>query len=176
VQDAVRIDNSGIFVRSAPWSVSDRGKRNVSHGCPNLSPASAQWFYDNFGSGDPWSSRTPSAPTTRTTALKTGRSNEGTPSRRLWFLPPAILQLSGQAKVLDWTDDEGRDAFRQFWIGRRILKAYEESYRSGETRICFLKITPDPVINTYMVGYNIWQLRNHMESGAAKVVDPRGDP
>ncbi|WP_264059136.1 L,D-transpeptidase [Mycolicibacterium frederiksbergense] len=53
VQDAVRIDNSGIFVHSAPWSVSDQGRRNVSHGCPNLSPANAQWFYDNFGSGDP---------------------------------------------------------------------------------------------------------------------------
>ena len=53
VQDAVRIDNSGIFVHGAPWSVADQGKRNVSHGCPNLSPANAQWFYDNFGSGDP---------------------------------------------------------------------------------------------------------------------------
>jgi lipoprotein-anchoring transpeptidase ErfK/SrfK len=53
VQDAVRIDNSGIFVHGAPWSVADQGKRNVSHGCPNLSPADAQWFYENFGSGDP---------------------------------------------------------------------------------------------------------------------------
>ena len=53
VQDAVRIDNSGVFVHSAPWSVGDQGKRNVSHGCINLSPANAQWFYDNFGSGDP---------------------------------------------------------------------------------------------------------------------------
>ena len=52
VQDAVRIDNSGIFVHSAPWSVSDQGKRNVSHGCINISPADAQWFFDNFGSGD----------------------------------------------------------------------------------------------------------------------------
>ena len=53
VQDAVRIDNSGNFVHSAPWSVGDQGKRNVSHGCINLSPANAKWFYDNFGSGDP---------------------------------------------------------------------------------------------------------------------------
>lgn len=53
VQDAVRINNAGIFVHGAPWSVGDQGKRNVSHGCPNLSPANAQWFYDNFGSGDP---------------------------------------------------------------------------------------------------------------------------
>jgi lipoprotein-anchoring transpeptidase ErfK/SrfK len=52
VQDAVRIDNSGIFVHSAPWSVSSQGKSNVSHGCINMSPANAQWFFDNFGSGD----------------------------------------------------------------------------------------------------------------------------
>jgi lipoprotein-anchoring transpeptidase ErfK/SrfK len=53
VQNAVRIDNSGNFVHSAPWSVADQGKRNVSHGCINLSAANAQWFFDNFGSGDP---------------------------------------------------------------------------------------------------------------------------
>ena len=53
VQWAVRIDNSGGFVHSAPWSVADQGKRNVSHGCINLSPENAKWFYDNFGSGDP---------------------------------------------------------------------------------------------------------------------------
>ena len=53
VADAVRIDNSGAFVHSAPWSVAQQGKTNTSHGCVNLSPANAQWFYDNFGSGDP---------------------------------------------------------------------------------------------------------------------------
>ncbi|BBY18426.1 L,D-transpeptidase [Mycolicibacterium litorale] len=53
VQDAVRIDNSGVFVHSAPWSVGAQGNSNVSHGCINLAPEDAQWFYDNFGSGDP---------------------------------------------------------------------------------------------------------------------------
>ena len=53
VQWAVRIDNSGAFVHSAPWSVADQGKRDVSHGCINLAPDNAKWFYDNFGSGDP---------------------------------------------------------------------------------------------------------------------------
>ncbi|MBV8929199.1 MAG: L,D-transpeptidase [Mycobacteriaceae bacterium] len=52
VQLAVRFDNSGNFVHSAPWSVADQGKRNVSHGCINISPTDAKWFYDNFGSGD----------------------------------------------------------------------------------------------------------------------------
>lgn len=53
VQDAVRFDNSGNFVHSAPWSVDDQGRRDVTHGCINLAPADAKWFYNNFGSGDP---------------------------------------------------------------------------------------------------------------------------
>ena len=35
-----------------------------------------------------------------------------------------------------------------------------------------MKIRPDPVVYTYMVGYSIWRLRTRMESGAAKVVIP----
>jgi len=50
---AVRFDNSGDFVHSAPWSVDDQGKRDVSHGCINISPTNARWFFDNFGAGDP---------------------------------------------------------------------------------------------------------------------------
>jgi hypothetical protein len=73
---------------------------------------------------------------------------------------------------LGWTDEEGTAVFRRFWMGRRILEAYQASHRRGETRICFLKITPDPVISTYMVGYSAWELRSHMESGAAKVAIP----
>src|SRR5581483_7882201 len=53
VKLAVQMDNSGNFVHSAPWSVDDQGKRNVSHGCINISPSNARWFYDNFGIGDP---------------------------------------------------------------------------------------------------------------------------
>jgi lipoprotein-anchoring transpeptidase ErfK/SrfK len=53
VTDAVRFDNSGNFVHSAPWSVDDQGKRDVSHGCINLSPTNAKWFFNNFGPGDP---------------------------------------------------------------------------------------------------------------------------
>jgi len=53
VTDAVRFDNSGNFVHSAPWSVDDQGRRDVSHGCINLSPTNAKWFFTNFGPGDP---------------------------------------------------------------------------------------------------------------------------
>jgi lipoprotein-anchoring transpeptidase ErfK/SrfK len=53
VQLAVQFDNTGNFVHSAPRSVGDQGLRNVSHGCINISPSNAEWFYDNFGVGDP---------------------------------------------------------------------------------------------------------------------------
>ena len=47
-----RISNDGEFVHAAPWSVGSQGSSNVSHGCVNLSPANAQWFYDHFNPGD----------------------------------------------------------------------------------------------------------------------------
>jgi lipoprotein-anchoring transpeptidase ErfK/SrfK len=47
-----RISNDGEFVHSAPWSVGQQGNSNVSHGCVNLAPQNAQWFFDHFGIGD----------------------------------------------------------------------------------------------------------------------------
>jgi lipoprotein-anchoring transpeptidase ErfK/SrfK len=49
---AVRITSDGEFVHSAPWSVWAQGKQNVSHGCVNISPANARYFYDTFSYGD----------------------------------------------------------------------------------------------------------------------------
>ena len=52
VKDAVRITNSGTFTHGAPWSVRSQGVANVSHGCINLSPEDADWFYDQAKRGD----------------------------------------------------------------------------------------------------------------------------
>ncbi|GAA5146302.1 Ig-like domain-containing protein [Pseudonocardia eucalypti] len=48
----LRISNDGEFVHSAPWSTGQQGDSNVSHGCVNLSPANAKWFFDHFNVGD----------------------------------------------------------------------------------------------------------------------------
>lgn len=97
--------------------------------------------------------------------------------RLLWFIPPATIQLRGQAEILDETDPEGTDVFRRFWMGRRILAAYEQARRQqGETRICFLKITLDPLIRTYAVGYTIWDLQRRMEAAGATVHIPAAHP
>ncbi|AEV73337.1 hypothetical protein MycrhN_2759 [Mycolicibacterium rhodesiae NBB3] len=49
---ATQMSYSGIYVHSAPWSVGSQGSTNVSHGCLNVSPANAIWFYDNTKRGD----------------------------------------------------------------------------------------------------------------------------
>jgi lipoprotein-anchoring transpeptidase ErfK/SrfK len=52
IQYAVRLSNSGIFYHSAPWSVAQQGKINVSHGCLNLSTDNAKWLMDTSKPGD----------------------------------------------------------------------------------------------------------------------------
>jgi lipoprotein-anchoring transpeptidase ErfK/SrfK len=53
VQFPIRLTWGGEFIHSAPWSVKDQGKRNVSHGCINVAPANAKWLYDRVRVGDP---------------------------------------------------------------------------------------------------------------------------
>jgi lipoprotein-anchoring transpeptidase ErfK/SrfK len=52
VKLTVQISYSGEFVHLADWNVPAHGHTNTSHGCINVGPAYAQWFYDNFNSGD----------------------------------------------------------------------------------------------------------------------------
>jgi lipoprotein-anchoring transpeptidase ErfK/SrfK len=49
---SVRITNSGEFVHAAPWSVAEQGHSNVSHGCVNMAPADAEWFFNFSQIGD----------------------------------------------------------------------------------------------------------------------------
>ena len=50
---AVRISNNGEFIHGLASSVWAQGKRNISHGCLNLSPARAKEYYDSVLIGDP---------------------------------------------------------------------------------------------------------------------------
>ncbi|RKN50373.1 L,D-transpeptidase [Micromonospora endolithica] len=52
VEDAQRLTWGGEFIHSAPWSVGDQGKTNVSHGCTNVSPAAADWLMNITQVGD----------------------------------------------------------------------------------------------------------------------------
>ncbi|HET9877488.1 MAG TPA: L,D-transpeptidase, partial [Mycobacterium sp.] len=52
-QYAVRVTWGGVYVHSAPWSVDSQGYANVSHGCINLPPDGAAWYFDTVHIGDP---------------------------------------------------------------------------------------------------------------------------
>jgi lipoprotein-anchoring transpeptidase ErfK/SrfK len=49
----VRVTWGGVYVHSAPWSVGSQGSANVSHGCINLSPDNAEWYFNTVRHGDP---------------------------------------------------------------------------------------------------------------------------
>ncbi|MBM2618743.1 L,D-transpeptidase family protein [Actinoplanes sp. LDG1-06] len=53
IEFAQRLTWSGQYIHSAPWSVGDQGRRNVSHGCVNVSPSNARWLFDRTLIGDP---------------------------------------------------------------------------------------------------------------------------
>lgn len=49
---AVQISGDGEYVHWADWSVWAQGNTDTSHGCLNISPDNAMWFYGQFNQGD----------------------------------------------------------------------------------------------------------------------------
>lgn len=50
---AQRLTWGGEYIHAAPWSVGDQGRRNVSHGCVNISDGNAVWLFNQTLIGDP---------------------------------------------------------------------------------------------------------------------------
>ncbi len=48
-----RLTIGGEYLHAAPWSEGDQGKRNVSHGCTNMSTENAKWLWQLTHVGDP---------------------------------------------------------------------------------------------------------------------------
>jgi len=53
IQYAERLTWDGQFIHAAPWSVGDQGRRNVSHGCVNVSLENGKRIYEWLRVGDP---------------------------------------------------------------------------------------------------------------------------
>ncbi len=48
-----RLTADGEYIHAAPWSVGSQGRRNVSHGCTNMSTDNARWLWGLTHVGDP---------------------------------------------------------------------------------------------------------------------------
>jgi Pyridoxamine 5'-phosphate oxidase len=96
------------------------------------------------------------------------------PLRRavLGFVPPPCIQFQGTAELLGRDDADGTRAFESFALGRAILRSYARLERRGETRVCFLRIRPGPVMFAYAVGKSLWRLLRDMETGIARIEVP----
>src|SRR5215472_3165775 len=80
---SVRFTWSGDYLHDAYWSVNQQGFTNVSHGCVNMSPADAEFYYKMAVPGDP---------VTITGSPRAGRWDNGWTH---WFLSwPQILSGS----------------------------------------------------------------------------------
>ncbi|MEV4415340.1 Ig-like domain-containing protein [Catellatospora sp. NPDC049609] len=53
IEYAQRLTWGGEYIHAAPWSVQHQGKRNVSHGCVNVSSANAAYLFNLTRIGDP---------------------------------------------------------------------------------------------------------------------------
>ncbi|WP_306213624.1 L,D-transpeptidase [Actinoplanes sp. RD1] len=87
---AQRLTWSGQYIHSAPWSVGDQGRRNVSHGCVNVSPSNARWLFARTLVGDPI--------TVRGTEDKLAYGNGWTPWDVSWkeFVKGSALPVSAE--------------------------------------------------------------------------------
>lgn len=52
VANGVRLTNDGIYFHALESSMWAQGNTNTSHGCLNLSPTDAQWYFDQAVTGD----------------------------------------------------------------------------------------------------------------------------
>ncbi len=86
------------------------------------------------------------------------------------FAPASYVMFRGNAEILPDSDVDGRWAMSQTRIGRMNLQTEAESIG---TEIVYIKMTPEPTIFCFGVGYGLMELRGDIEHGAYKVTIPK---
>jgi general stress protein 26 len=85
------------------------------------------------------------------------------------FAPASYVMFRGTAEIVPFEDEDGQWAMRQFRIGRMNLATSAEM---AGTPIVFIKITPDPTIFCFGLGFGVMELRGDHTNGAYKVTIP----
>ena len=91
------------------------------------------------------------------------------PHHWIRFAPASYVMFRGTAEILPDDDADGRWAMSQTRIGRMNLQTEAESIG---TEIVYIKMTPEPTVFCFGVGYGLMELRGHIETAMYKVTIP----
>lgn len=94
------------------------------------------------------------------------------PRRILTLVPPACIQFQGTAEIVDGKDRAAVRAYGSSYFLRMILNVESDIVRSRGGEACFIRIRPDPVIFTYLLGLPVWEFRKRAAYAGAKVRIP----
>jgi general stress protein 26 len=85
------------------------------------------------------------------------------------FAPASYVMFRGTAEILPGDDADGRWAMSQSRIGRMNLQTEAESIG---TEFVYIKVTPEPTVFCYGVGFGLMELRSHIGNAMYKVTIP----
>ena len=87
----------------------------------------------------------------------------------LRFAPASYVMFRGTADILPFNEPDGIWAMSQSRIGRMNLNTDVEA---AGTNMVFIKITPEPTIFCYGLGYGIMEMRSNHANVGYKVIIP----
>jgi uncharacterized protein YhbP (UPF0306 family) len=94
------------------------------------------------------------------------------PRRLITVAPMSCIQFQGRARLLG-TDDVGAlETMKSTRMGRMMLGMAKRMINELTGKLCFIMITPDPVIHTYGVGLSLFQMRNSFGRARGKIELP----
>ena len=85
------------------------------------------------------------------------------------FAPASYVMFRGTAEILPDTDPGGRWAMSQTRIGRMNLQSDAEEIGMD---FAYIKITPEPTVFCYGLGYGLMEMRSQHENLGYKVIIP----
>ncbi len=90
------------------------------------------------------------------------------PHHYLRFVPDNYVMFRGTAELVPFDDEDGTWAFQQ----KRILRMNEDTDPTEGGGFVFIKITPEPKVFCYGIGFGLMELRKAHTEGSYSVMIP----
>jgi general stress protein 26 len=85
------------------------------------------------------------------------------------FAPASYVMFRGTAEIVPFKDENGRWAMNQSRVGRMNLNTDEDA---AGTELAFIRITPEPTVFCFGLGFGLMELRGDHTNAAYKVSIP----